>query len=277
MPTHIMKLSIIFFVTTINNVFASFPKVKFGKFNREFGFNLTVKELNQDITFSTSDEALALASGVPEEKGINHIHENDIVVSIDNGLPVYPTEIADALQELDELLLFLRNNAKGVSTVFPRLSETSKLEGFVEMRWIDATYIQIQSKEKKRQDDVRDFRNEEALRKAQELEEERQRARRLSRESKWLNITTIFAQDKPPPHIEFEHQIIPLTVSKDVKTKPALKKGDQLVLVNEDSVLEVEKFEDVFDTIKNALWPKSLLWRRRKPLGADDIGQQLGT
>ena len=52
MPTHIMKLSIIFFVTTINNVFASFPKVKFGKFNREFGFNLTVKELNQDIILS---------------------------------------------------------------------------------------------------------------------------------------------------------------------------------------------------------------------------------
>ena len=68
MPTHIMKLSIIFFVTTINNVFASFPKVKFGKFNREFGFNLTVKELNQDITFSTSDEALALASGLLDRR-----------------------------------------------------------------------------------------------------------------------------------------------------------------------------------------------------------------
>ena len=235
MPAHITTtLSIILFAT-INNAFASISKAKPINFNREYGFNLTTSELSQDLTFSASDDVFELKSGAPEDIGVNYVHENDLLVSIDHGNSVNPTEVADALKELDALLLFLRN-AKGASTIFPRLSENSNLEGFVEMRWIDAKYVQIQPKEKKRQDEIRDFRNEEASRKAQELEEERQRARRLSRESKWLNITTVFKQDKPPPHIEFEHQIIPVTVSKDVKTKPALKKGDQLVSVNEQSV-----------------------------------------
>ena len=167
MPAHITTtLSIILFVA-IKNAFARISKAKPITFNREYGFNLTTSELSQDLTFSTSDDVFELKSGAPEDIGVNYVHENDLLVSIDHGNSVNPTEVADALKELDALLLFLRN-AKGASTIFPRFSENSNLEGFVEMRWIDAKYVQIQPKEKKRQDEIRDVRNEEAARKAEQ-------------------------------------------------------------------------------------------------------------
>ena len=277
MPTQTTLLTIIvFIVQIISHVKATISNTKLIKFNREYGFNLTANELKGVFGFSASGEALSVTS-VPNGPSMNQLEQvqtNDVLVSINGGQSVHPTDIMDALKDLDELLSFLRKS-QTAGMIFPRLLD-SKLDGFVEMRWIDVNRVQIQPQEKTRQDDIRNYRNEEALRKARELEEERQRARRLSRESKYINITTVFSQDKPPPHIEFEQETIPLMVSKDVKINPPLKKGDELVLVNEESVLELETFNDVFQVIKNALWPKTLLWRRRKPLGPDDIEQQLG-
>jgi len=129
MPTQTTLLTIIvFIVQIISHVKATISNTKLIKFNREYGFNLTANELKGVFGFSASGEALSVTS-VPNGPSMNQLEQvqtNDVLVSINGGQSVHPTDIMDALKDLDELLSFLRKSPTA-GMIFPRLLD-SKLQ-----------------------------------------------------------------------------------------------------------------------------------------------------
>lgn len=211
------------------------------------------------------------------------VQPGDVLVGVDRGTRVAGGDFHSYFEDSSFALEKMKRENKGEPSMFPVFEDSAsdaigrKISGFVRMEWVEPEYLFLESTENSRQIAIKEFRAKRAAERARELEEERLRARRKAQSSRWDMIELTLKQNDPAPHIQFVQQKIPVTVEKDVKsTRPQLKANDELVAVNENSVVNASNHEEVFKIIKEALWPKTLRWRRKKPLNAEDIKQQLG-